>query len=67
MRKLLEPLPGPPHKLINFRNDKPPPEALRAGPRAGRRRSWPGYVWLLLPPLATTATRVYLNYKRLSD
>ncbi|HEX8131722.1 MAG TPA: hypothetical protein VF527_21685 [Pyrinomonadaceae bacterium] len=29
--------------------------------RAGYRQSWLGYFWLLLPPLATAATWVYLN------
>ena len=29
--------------------------------RAAYRQSWLGYVWLLLPPLATAATWVYLN------
>lgn len=29
--------------------------------RASYRQSWLGYFWLLLPPLATTATWVYLN------
>jgi hypothetical protein len=37
------------------------------GLRAGHRRSWLGYVWLLLPPLATTATWVYLNHTRVLD
>ena len=35
--------------------------------RAGYRRSWLGYVWLLLPPLATAATWVYLNHARVLD
>ena len=33
--------------------------------RAHYRRSWLGYFWLLAPPLATTATWVYLNSVRL--
>ena len=37
------------------------------GLRAGYRRSWLGYLWLLLPPLATTATWVYLNHARVLD
>ncbi|HEX8719446.1 MAG TPA: hypothetical protein VF736_02280 [Pyrinomonadaceae bacterium] len=35
--------------------------------RAGYRRSLLGYVWLLLPPLATAATWVYLNSARVLD
>lgn len=31
------------------------------GLRAGYRQSWLGYLWLLLPPAATTLTWVYLN------
>lgn len=37
------------------------------GLRAGHRRSWLGYLWLLIPPLATTATWVYLNHMRVLD
>lgn len=32
--------------------------------RASYRRSWLGYLWLLAPPLATTATWVFLNAAR---
>ncbi|HEX8282932.1 MAG TPA: hypothetical protein VF588_06235 [Pyrinomonadaceae bacterium] len=32
--------------------------------RANYRRSWLGYFWLLAPPLATTATWVFLNSAR---
>jgi lipopolysaccharide transport system permease protein len=35
--------------------------------RANYRRSWLGYFWLLAPPLATTATWVYLNSVRILD
>lgn len=35
--------------------------------RAGYRQSRLGYFWLLLPPLATTATWVYLNAARILD
>ncbi|MCA1643803.1 MAG: ABC transporter permease [Acidobacteria bacterium] len=35
--------------------------------RARYRRSWLGYAWLLLPPLATTVTWVYLNSARILD
>ncbi len=35
--------------------------------RAGYRRSWLGYVWLLLPPLAMAATWVYLTRARVLD
>lgn len=35
--------------------------------RAGYRQSWLGYFWLLVPPLATTATWVYLQSARLLD
>ena len=41
-----------------------PPLAWRLfvhGLRARYRQSWLGYLWLLLPPLATTLTWVYLN------
>lgn len=41
-----------------------PPLARRLflhGLRAGYRQSWLGYVWLVLPPLATTLTWVYLS------
>ena len=37
------------------------------GLRAGYRQSRLGYAWLLLPPLATTATWVYLNSIRVLD
>src|SRR5687767_6990605 len=37
------------------------------GLRAGYRQSWLGYAWLLLPPLATTATWVYLSSIRVLD
>lgn len=37
------------------------------GLRAGHRQSRLGYAWLLLPPLATTATWVYLNSIRVLD
>lgn len=35
--------------------------------RANYRRSWLGYLWLLAPPLATTATWVFLNAARVLD
>lgn len=35
--------------------------------RAGYRRSWLGYVWLMLPTLATAATWVYLGRARVLD
>jgi lipopolysaccharide transport system permease protein len=35
--------------------------------RANYRQSWLGYFWLLAPPLATTATWVYLNTSRILD
>lgn len=35
--------------------------------QAGYRQSWLGYLWLLLPPLATAAAWVYLNAARVLD
>lgn len=35
--------------------------------QAGYRQSWLGYLWLLLPPLATTGAWVYLNGARILD
>ena len=47
-----------------------PPVAWRLFLRslqAGYRKTWLGYFWLLIPPLATTATWVYLHSARLLD
>ncbi|MCA1632269.1 MAG: ABC transporter permease [Acidobacteria bacterium] len=35
--------------------------------RAGYRQSWLGYFWLLLPPLATTLTWVFLHSAKILD
>ncbi|HEU0077798.1 MAG TPA: hypothetical protein VFQ76_09145, partial [Longimicrobiaceae bacterium] len=35
--------------------------------QAGYRQSWLGYLWLLLPPLATSGAWVYLNSARILD
>ncbi|MEW5931133.1 MAG: ABC transporter permease [Gemmatimonadota bacterium] len=35
--------------------------------QAGYRQSWLGYLWLLLPPLATSGAWVYLNAARILD
>lgn len=35
--------------------------------QAGYRQSWLGYLWLLLPPLATSAAWVYLHAARVLD